>query len=325
MNTIAGGNTASGSFIGGGDEVLIGIGSAFSAIGAGSSNSISGTGGLYSAFIGAGNSNAIGSGGSIDAEGAFIGAGSANKIGSTASAPYAFIGAGYQNTSNADNTFIGSGQANSVSGGYGVIGGGEKNIVSATYGAVAGGYDNSAIGYESTVAGGAINTASSTQAFVAGGTSNVAAGADSFAAGYHANAAYTGSFVWSDTSSSAATKATAAYQFLARAAGGVMFFSNSAMTAGVSLAAGGGSWSNLSDRNLKTGIALLDNDSILDRVAMLPITEWSYISEPGVRHVGPMAQDFYAAFGVGEDNRHITTIDEDGIALAAIQALHREN
>jgi hypothetical protein len=38
-----------------------------------------------------------------------------------------------------------------------------------------------------------------------------------------------------------------------------------------------------------------------------------------------MAQDFYAAFSVGEDNRHITSIDEDGVALAAIQALHREN
>jgi cell division protein FtsB len=38
-----------------------------------------------------------------------------------------------------------------------------------------------------------------------------------------------------------------------------------------------------------------------------------------------MAQDFYAAFGVGEDDRHITSIDEDGVALAAIKALHAEN
>ena len=48
---------------------------------------------------------------------------------------------------------------------------------------------------------------------------------------------------------------------------------------------------------------------------------WSYTTERGVRHVGPMAQDFYAAFNVGEDNRHITSIDEDGVALAAIEAL----
>jgi hypothetical protein len=60
-------------------------------------------------------------------------------------------------------------------------------------------------------------------------------------------------------------------------------------------------------------------------IARLPISRWSYISEHGVRHVGPMAQDFYAAFGVGEDDKHITSIDEDGVALAAIKALHAEN
>jgi len=54
----------------------------------------------------------------------------------------------------------------------------------------------------------------------------------------------------------------------------------------------------------------------------LPIERWSYKSERGVRHVGPMAQDFYAAFRVGEDDKHITSIDEDGVALAAIKALH---
>jgi hypothetical protein len=36
-----------------------------------------------------------------------------------------------------------------------------------------------------------------------------------------------------------------------------------------------------------------------------------------------MAQDFYAAFGVGEDDRHISTVDADGVALAAIQGLYQ--
>jgi hypothetical protein len=57
----------------------------------------------------------------------------------------------------------------------------------------------------------------------------------------------------------------------------------------------------------------------------LPVSSWQYKTERGVRHVGPMAQDFYAAFGVGTDDRHITSIDEDGVALAAIKALHAEN
>ena len=65
----------------------------------------------------------------------------------------------------------------------------------------------------------------------------------------------------------------------------------------------------------------LDDDAILTKVAALPIDGWSYKSERGVRHVGPMAQDFYAAFGFGIDDRHITSIDEDGVALAAIKSL----
>ncbi len=69
----------------------------------------------------------------------------------------------------------------------------------------------------------------------------------------------------------------------------------------------------------------LDDATVLAKVAALPVSEWSYTSERGVRHVGPMAQDFYAAFRVGEDDRHITSIDEDGVALAAIKALAAEN
>jgi hypothetical protein len=63
---------------------------------------------------------------------------------------------------------------------------------------------------------------------------------------------------------------------------------------------------------------------VLAKIDALPISRWSYKSERGVRHVGPMAQDFYAAFKVGEDDKHITSIDEDGVALAAIKALHSQ-
>jgi trimeric autotransporter adhesin len=82
-----------------------------------------------------------------------------------------------------------------------------------------------------------------------------------------------------------------------------------------------GTWSSLSDRDAKTNFAPLDDASILEKVSTLPIGAWRYKSEAGVRHLGPMAQDFFAAFGVGADDRHITSIDEDGVALAAIKAL----
>ena len=65
----------------------------------------------------------------------------------------------------------------------------------------------------------------------------------------------------------------------------------------------------VSDRNLKQGFAAVDRDETLLRLARLPVTSWSYRAEPGVRHVGPMAQDFRAAFGLGPDDRTIQFVD----------------
>jgi hypothetical protein len=64
---------------------------------------------------------------------------------------------------------------------------------------------------------------------------------------------------------------------------------------------------------------------MLARVRELPITTWNSTSDDAsVRHIGPMAQDFAALFGVGADDRHIHPLDGQGIALAAIQALASE-
>lgn len=92
---------------------------------------------------------------------------------------------------------------------------------------------------------------------------------------------------------------------------------------GVSMAANAGAWSSLSDRRLKTAIVPVDARAILDRVLDLPMATWSYIAQgEGIRHIGPMAQDFAARFGVGESDTTISTIDADGVALAAIQGLN---
>jgi len=110
-----------------------------------------------------------------------------------------------------------------------------------------------------------------------------------------------------------------------RASGGTYVYSSESLKAGVKLGAASGTWASLSDRDSKTDIAPLDDAAILAKVSTLPVSTWRYKTEAGVRHVGPMAQDFYASFGVGGDDRHITSIDEDGVALAAIKALHAEN
>jgi hypothetical protein len=53
---------------------------------------------------------------------------------------------------------------------------------------------------------------------------------------------------------------------------------------------------------------------------------WNYrVQDESIRHMGPVAEDLYQAFGLGEDSLHITGIDADGIALAAIKGLHKEN
>ena len=83
----------------------------------------------------------------------------------------------------------------------------------------------------------------------------------------------------------------------------------------------GGSAIDSSDRTVKERFEAVDPREVLALVATLPIERWSYKGEP-VRHLGPMAQDFAAAFGLGADDRHIFTLDANGVALAAIQGLH---
>lgn len=77
-----------------------------------------------------------------------------------------------------------------------------------------------------------------------------------------------------------------------------------------------------SSREFKKDILPIDPEGLLDRVAALPLAEWSYNDEDGVRHIGPMAEDFRAAFGFGADDRTLAPSDVGGVALAAIQAVH---
>jgi hypothetical protein len=193
-------------------------------------------------------------------------------------------------------------------------------------GTISGGDANAASGTSSSVAGGAGNTASGGSSTVAGGYRNIAGGLYSFAAGQRANATHAGSFVWAD-SNDFDFASTLANQFSARATGGVRFVSGidglGNPTTGVQLAAGGGSWSSLSDRTMKRNFDPVDGGWLLDRIAGLPIATWSYKAQsPSIRHLGPTAQDFARAFGLGEDKRHIDSIDSEGVSLAGIQALY---
>jgi hypothetical protein len=259
---------------------------------------------------------------------------------------------------------IAGGAANYVGGSFGTIGGGEANTagtwatVAGGIGnfaendnaAVGGGANNRANGFAATIAGGSANTAKGTYAAVAGGTENSAGGSWSFAGGRRAkvrdevatgespcasaaNCGDEGSFVWADAQDADFTS-TGPNQFLVRAAGGVGI--NTTNPGGVSLRVGsttsngngafvsnGGVWTNGSSREFKDRFAKLNAMDVLSRVISLPVLAWNY-KGTDERHIGPIAEDFYSAFGLGTDKRYIATVDASGVALAAIQGLNQK-
>ena len=198
---------------------------------------------------------------------------------------------------------------------------------------VGGGLGNTASGtYSSVVGGGSGGTASGNYSTVAGGDSNTAQGAYSLAAGRRAKANHDGAFVWGDRTD-ADIASTGFDQFIVRASGGIWLGTTSspswpdgsfiATSMGAYLSTGG-AWTDNSDRTLKEHFATVDGQALLARLAELPIATWNYrAQDTSIRHMGPVAQDFRAAFGLGEDNKHIATVDADGVALAGVQALYR--
>ncbi|MFO1305471.1 MAG: tail fiber domain-containing protein [Burkholderiales bacterium] len=260
-------------------------------------------------------------------------------VSNVASASTAFVGGGESNTAGGDSAVVGGGVGNRAMSMYSTIGGGVANSV-GVYGTVAGGYQNVASGSSSAVGGGASNVASGGTSTVPGGHWNAASGDWSFAAGRRAKSSYAGAFMWADSTDldfkvqlseftgGGTGWPNAANTFNARATGGVWFVTavdgiTGRPTAGVWVGAGSGTWNSTSDRAMKADFDPVDAQEILARVASLPIGTWSYRTQnPSIRHMGPVAQDFRAAFGLGENDTTIATVDADGVALAAIQGLN---
>ena len=190
---------------------------------------------------------------------------------------------------------------------------------------VAFGSDTTASGAYSVAMG--TNVAASGTSAIGMGANLIAAGARSVALGTFAvaTAEAAGSFVFGDLYG-ITLRSTAPSQFLVRASGGTTFYSNYTLSSGVTLAPNASAWSSLSDVNAKENFRALNGSDVLAKLAEMPILEWNYkAQDAAVRHVGPTAQDFHAAFGLGEDPLRISTIDADGIALAAVKALALEN
>ena len=215
------------------------------------------------------------------------------------------------------NHFIGGGSGNSIySLGLGcTISGGIHNSAGGTA-------PEFALGC-GAIGGGESNRAHGAYATVPGGFNNLAFGDYSFAAGQHAQAGHNGVFVWADSTGSAFTS-TSENQFLIRASGGVGIGTDAPASAlhvnGIITAT---ALNPSSDRNAKENFVRVSTADVLERVVELKIECWNYKEDPTAKHIGPTAQDFYAAFAFGSDDKHIATVDADGVALAAIQGLHQ--
>jgi hypothetical protein len=328
-----GGNTissnASYAFIGGGNANTIQSNADNSTIGGGLFNQVQSS--SQYAFIGGGDANKV----KTNAYMATIAGGSNNTIDHDTS--YSFIGGGKLHviSPNAAHAVIAGGDGNTAAGEAPAIGGGTLNVIETgtTYSSITGGGGNRIV-------------ANSFSATIAGGYLNQVNGNFSFAAGNRAQANHPGTFAWAG-GNTMPYASIFPYAVNLYASNGVsMDYGpqtvgqprgtryvyigpiNSGDTIGVWNGAhltDGGVWSNASDKNRKTDFKEIDTRELLEKVSALPVRQWRYTNEiAGVNHLGPTAQDFKSAFGLGTDDKSIGTVDADGVALAAIQGLNQK-
>ncbi len=190
------------------------------------------------------------------------------------------------------------------------------------------------LGISNTVSGtnatgiGNTTTASATNA-IAMGNHTTASGASSVALGsYVSTNAKAGSVIIGDSSTTTATSSSTTNQLTMRFANGYKLYTNSGATVGTQVAAGGNSWSTISDRRKKENFAVVNGDEFLNKISSMPLSSWNYKGQDAAsfRHYGPMAQDFFAAFGhdkfgTSGNDTTINQADMEGVTFIAVQAL----
>ncbi len=159
-------------------------------------------------------------------------------------------------------------------------------------------------------------------ATVGGGAANTASGLYSYVGGASATASHTGSYVYNGDYG----EPTASFgdgTFTVRSEGGARFYTANGIV-GAQLPAAATAWDVLSDSNSKTDFEPIKPREILSKVAALPVKAWHYKHDRKRLYIGPMAQDFHVAFGLGSSDKTISTLDSDGVMYAAIQGLVEE-
>jgi hypothetical protein len=204
------------------------------------------------------------------------------------------------------------------------------------YNTTASGSSSTAIGHLSTASGtvstaiGFFSAASGSYSMAIG--NNVTANGDnSIAMGNYVNSnGFEGAFLIGDNSTTTTMNGTSDNNFRARFDGGYRFYTSADYSSSCALSPGAFAWSTTSDKRLKENFEPVNGEDFLKKIAAMNLTSWNYKKQDPAkfRHYGPMAQDFYAAFGkdkygtIGDDTT-INSADFDGVNLIAIQALEK--
>lgn len=193
------------------------------------------------------------------------------------------------------------------------------------------GRDNTASGFAATAFGN--NSIASGGNSLAMGYAVSATGGNSVSLGsYASTSGYAGAFALGDFSTTTVMNSFVANGFRARFAGGYRLFTNSAVSIGAFLNANSNSWAALSDVRMKENFLPVNGENFLQKIAAMPQYTWNYIGQDAgtLRHYGPMAQDFYKAFGrddLGEIGCDTLINQQDflGVSFIAIQALEKRS
>lgn len=244
------------------------------------------------------------------------------------------------NDANIGNYSVAMGYSNKSSGEYSFAVG-SVHIASGKY-STAMGANNTASGKYSTAMG-AVTTASGEASTAMGrdntasgkystamGKSTTASGDYSTAMGSYVKATAPGVFVIGDQSTTTAQTFGSAHRFYGRFIGGYNLYTNAASTIGARLPGGQNSWIVISDSTRKEHFVSSEGESILTKFRNLRLGTWNYKGQaPSIfRHYGPMAQEWFAAFGhddfgvIGNDTT-LATADVDGILCIAVKALEK--
>ncbi|MDG5818692.1 carboxypeptidase regulatory-like domain-containing protein, partial [Natronococcus sp. A-GB7] len=247
------------------------------------------------------------------------------EIGLLASGDHATVGGGLDNEARGRYDTVAGGWGNVADGQAATISGGAGNEASNTDATVGGGVGNKASGFRATIGGGggisgAGNTASGSHSTVGGGrrnhangslgtvpggSENVAHANNSFAAGRRAYATHEGAVVFADSSNTYQT-------------------SDGENEIRSQMPVFAPAFNSTSATSAKTNVESVDPETVLDGVEGLEITTWNFKHNGTGKHMGPMAEEFAETFDLGDDDESISTVDAEGVALAAIQGLSKK-